>query len=571
MTGQRSASVYLVLLLGAALAGSPPLDECAPPAPPTSIRPIAAPPTGGATRFPVMRQPAPEMPVPAVSVRVRVPSEAASGKELTYKILAENSSKASAHHVTVRVTIPGTAARLVRAMPEPAETTPVLVWKLNTLGPGARREITLVVMPTGDEDVSCCARVQFEHGQCVRTRIGKGATAAPAVTESTPPSRTPPLSPAPPPPKSPPAEKAPPEPPGAAELEFRKTGPAVGARYDMLAYKLEVRNVGRAAAKKVVLREALPKGIALSESKPAEASQNPLTWNLGDLEPGGSREVQYKLIPDDVGSLMSTISVEADGVARRESQHTLVVGQPGLAVSATGPKVRGVGRETTYHLTVSNPGNMASTEVQLRAELSTALQLVRGSPGLKQAGPTAYWNLGTLAPGASRTVTLVVKAPNAGVVKLNCAATAERGLAENCRPETTFVQPTGLVIEIDPERDPVEVDKPTQVVVRVHNSTRLNDNNVTARITLPNGLRLVELPGHKGHEVKGSTVQLPKRALAAGEDAQVVLSLLPEKPGPMKILAEVTSNAAPPDKAVKAEETITVVPEPTTSRKTSSW
>lgn len=574
MTGQRSASLLLVLLLGAAITASPPGEEC-PPASPYPLHPMAAPPPIVASpRQPFQRPPSADTLVPSVSIRVRVPSEAAAGKELTYKIIAENSSQASAHHVTVRVTIPGSAARLVRASPAPTETSPVFVWKLDTLAPRARREITLIVLPTGDEEVSCCARVQFEHGQCVRTGVGKGA-AAPPPTESTPPSppltRTPPLNPVPPPSKAPPVEKKSSEPEPVAELEVRKSGPTEGAQFDILAYRLEVRNVGRANARKVLLRERLAKGIELTESHPNETSKSPLTWELGDIAPGGSRVVRYKLIPDKTGSLTSTVSVEAEGVAKREVQHTVRVGQPALAVTMTGPKSRGVGRDTTYHLTVTNTGDMAATNVQLHDELTADLQFVRASASGQLTGSQVAWNLGTIAAGARRTVQLVLRARRAGTLRNVCTATADRGLKEQGKAETVFTPPAGLAVEIDPERDVVEMDKPFQIIVRAYNAGRLNESNVAAKVTLPDGLRLLDVPGHKGHELKGATLTLPKRPLAAGKDAQVILSVQGEKAGPMKLAVELTSDAVTPDKAVKADATITVLPAPTTSRKTSSW
>ncbi|MFO0843413.1 MAG: hypothetical protein U0797_13605 [Gemmataceae bacterium] len=569
MTGPRSASLLLVLTLGAAIAGSPPVEECAPPAPPGPLRPTAAPPPPG-PRQPAPRPlPAGDFPPPSVSVRVRVPAEAAPGQELTYKILVDNPSRASAHHVTVRVNIPNTAARFVRATPEPAEVSPVFVWKLGTLAPLARREISLVMLPTGDEEVSCCARVQFEHGQCVRTRVGKGAPAAsPRETKPSPITRTPPLTPVPTPPKAPPAEKQPQaemshtEPAPPAELEVRKTGPTEAARYDMVAYKLEVRNLGRGTARNVVVRDALPKGIGLSESKPAEASQNPLTWNLGDLSPGGSKVVQYKVIPDVPGQLKSTVTVEAEGVARREAQHTLFVGQPALAVTATGPKARGPGRDTTYHITVSNPGDLAATNVQLVDDLTADMEFIRASAGGAPKGNQVRWSLGTLAPGARRTVQVTLRARRAGTFKNVCTATADRGLTEQGGAGTKFEAPHGLAVEIDPERDSVEVGRTLDVVVRVHNPGRANETNVVASIALPEGLALVDVPGVTGHTVKGSKVELPRKALAGGEESYVTLRFQGQKAGPAKVAAEVQSDAQKGDRAARADETIAVLPAP---------
>ena len=109
-------------------------------------------------------------PTPVVAIRVRVPASAAAGQELEYHICIENLSAASAHHVIVRNPLPANA-RFVRAKPEPSAKEPELVWNLGTLEACGCREIVLVLSPTGTGDIQDCARVQFEHGQCVTTRI----------------------------------------------------------------------------------------------------------------------------------------------------------------------------------------------------------------------------------------------------------------------------------------------------------------------------------------------------------------------------------------------------------------
>ncbi len=569
----RIGRLLLIWWSVAAVAASSPIDPCPVPVPVGPVQPIALPTPG--TTIPVAPPPRTsgptETPVPSVAVRVRVPAEVAPGKELTYKIIAENCSKASAHHVTVRVTIPGSAARYVRATPEPNELAPVIVWKLGTLAPCQKRELTLVMLPTGDEEVSCCARVQFEHGQCVRTRIGKTAPAPmpPATKPATPPStppvhpsppRTPPLVPVPDKPKAP-ATKEEPPPSREPQLQVRKLGPTEGAKYDILSFTLEVRNLGQATARSVIVRDQLPKGITLAESKPPETSQNPLTWNLGDLAPGATKTIQYKLIPDEVGSLSSVASVEAEGVPRKEVQHSVRVGQPALAVSIAGPVTRGVGREATYHLTVTNTGDLDATNVQLMDELKPDIHFVRASDAGRLTGEVVRWNLGTLAPGARRSVQLVVKSKRAGLFRQVCTATADRGLTEQAKVETTFVRLTGVAVEIDSDRAVQEVGKPIRCVVRVVNASNRNETNVLLKVRLGEELKLVEVPGLTGHEIKGSTILFPRRALLqAGEEAQVVLIVQGDKAGPTKLVVEVASEAIAPDKAIQVEEVVTILP-----------
>ncbi|HJT79279.1 MAG TPA: hypothetical protein VJ739_18935, partial [Gemmataceae bacterium] len=168
---QRPTGLGLLALCGclsAVLAGGRCLFAEAPPAvlappPPAGPRPAFA--------YPV------DPPVPTVALRVRVPATVAAGQEVEYHITVENRSRAAAHHVLVRDPLPANA-RFVRATPEPFARAPELLWKFGTLGPCARREIILVLTPTGPGEVRNCARVQFEHGECVSTRVGSAAPPA---------------------------------------------------------------------------------------------------------------------------------------------------------------------------------------------------------------------------------------------------------------------------------------------------------------------------------------------------------------------------------------------------------
>jgi len=147
-------------------------------------------------------------PVPIVRLRMRVPACAKPGEDLRYKIAVDNCSPAPAYHVVVRNPLPANC-KFVRADPEPEREGKDLVWKLGTLCGGCCREIILVLEPQDAEDVKNCARVQFEHGQCVTTHIA----AAPGTQPHTPrPGDEPPVRPVPDPKKDLPIPPPPPQP-----------------------------------------------------------------------------------------------------------------------------------------------------------------------------------------------------------------------------------------------------------------------------------------------------------------------------------------------------------------------
>lgn len=503
-----------------------------------------------------------EFPVPQVTVRVKVPADAPPGKELTYRLTAENCSKASAHHVQVKVTLSPAGVRFVRATPQPQEAGPVFLWKLGTLAGCEKRDLVLVVEPTGADEVSCCARVQFEHGQCVKTRIRPTAKVG-----EPPPVVTP----------GPPADKT------KAVLRLRKLGPADVIRYDIKDYRLEVQNVGGAAARNLVVRDRLPTGVSLSNSDPAtKGDTSDLEWKLPDLAPGKSALVKYSLLFDARGSVTSRASAVAAEAAPAEANQVIRVRQPLLKVLRYGPAIRIVDRATKYEIVVSNPGDIALTNLQLTDQLipekvkapqtpekklppEGTIEFGSASDGGQFAGGKVRWNLGTLPPGASKRVQLIVRARNAGLYETACFATADRGLTEESLLDTLFVDPAaGVAVKVDLEPPALQVDQVAKVHVHLLNAGKARQANVATTVVVPPGLKVLDLPGVKEDPVAGTTVTLPAAELDVEGELTKFIRVKAEKAGTFKVRGEVVN---PQQRPFKNEKTLVVWPATSSSKK----
>lgn len=544
MTGQRRSSGcaarrWLSLgLLAALMFAGPAVAQQEPSEGNCDPAPAGVQPAGGVapTPFPLVPMAAPPASgpavVPAVGIRVRVPASTEPDRDLTYRFFVENSSRSAAHHVTARVTVPPVAARYVRADPEPDDRTATYIWKLGTLQAGERREITLVVQPTGDDDLSCCARVQFEHGQCVRTRVARGKSAVAAA----------------------------PPPPGKPALDVRVNAPGEAALYDSLTYKVEVVNRGRATARNVVLRHTLPAEMSSLNSKPAATGDNPLVWTLGDLAAGETRTVECQLAAKQAGRLASSVVAVADGDLKQEATHTVRIGKPGLSVVKTGPKQRGIGRPTTYDITVANTGDLPATNVQVADELPTGIEFVSASVGGRFEAGKVRWSIGTVPAGSRYTVRLVVRSRQAGTFKNVCTVSADRGLTEQARTETRFEAVGGLLIELEKDRDPVEVGQEAFISVRVRNAGRAQETNVDVGLVIPDGMRVLKVDGPTGTEKRGGKLWLPRLdRLPPGTEKVAVLRVRCEQLGELKLGVETVCDSTGPDRAIKVEETLTVL------------
>src|SRR5262249_52230319 len=144
------------------------------------------------------------------------------------------------------------------------------------------------------------------------------------------------------------------------------------------------------------------------------------------------------------------------------------VGEAPLSVSHSGPAHRYVGRQATYRLTVKNTGTLPATHVELRDVLPPEIEYV-SSPAGKLDRDQVKWDLGTIAPGKSRTVQVTVRATRSGTFTNVGTATADRGLSAKHHAQTRFDAVEGLALELEKGEDPLSPGQTTTWTVRVLN------------------------------------------------------------------------------------------------------
>jgi len=358
-------------------------------------------------------------PTPVVKIRVRVPACGLAGKDLEYHICVENCSPADAHHVLVKNPVPKNA-RFVRAMPEPTRKTPELQWDLGTLPGGCKREIILVLTPLSGADVTNCARVQFEHGQCVTTRL---AGFAPGIK---------------PPPegvKPPPVVEE-----GEGKLALAINGPKKENVGKPATYSITVSNTGSKPADNVLVTATLPDKttfVSASDKGKMEERSNQVAWLMGTLEPGASKKVEVVLRSRIAGTLCLKAKAIADRGLSAEAEFCTLFGGDAafelFVVDRVDPIP--VGGDTSYPIVVINQGNAPATNIRIKATVPEQMMLLRarGPSDNKLGGKSPdggqivlFDPLPTLAPGARAEYEVYVKALKAGEVRFKVEWTADQ-------------------------------------------------------------------------------------------------------------------------------------------------
>lgn len=431
-------------------------------------------------------------PTPVVSLRIRVPASAGVGQDLEYHICVENQSTAPAYHVVVRNPLPE-HARYVRATPEPSTREPELVWNLGTLEACGCREIVLILQATGSGDIKNCARVQFEHGQCVCTRITRPA------------------------------------------ISVRKCGPTQAVLNDVLNYQICVTNTGSTAVSGVMLTDALPPGLEHASGRGS------LTWEVGTLAPGESKSVDYQVTAKVSGRHCNRVVATAGGL-REEAESCVTVAEARISIDKTGPAQRYVNLAATYQITVTNAGSAALNNVVVADPLPARTTFVSAGQGGRMANNQVQWSLGTLPAGASRTVDVTLRAQAAGRICNRAIVTAERGLTAQAEFCTNFIGVSALLLEVVDTDDPVEVGATTSYVILVRNQGTQAATNVKIEADVPNGMSIIRVTGPADHRKEGQRVTFNPLTLEPRAEARYLVYVKPHQPGQVRFKTILTAD-----------------------------
>ena len=363
-------------------------------------------------------------PPPVVKIKVRVPACANPSQNIEYRICVENCSTSEAHHVIVKNALPSNA-KFVKADPEPTKQGPELQWNLGTVGGGAVREIILVLQPTNKEDVKNCARVQFEHGQCVTTRLSALPSGSGLPGSGPPGSRPPVITTVP--------EAVRPE--DLPVLELVIGGPKEQYANLLAKYEITLTNKGKTRATNTQVNTRVPDKLkVVKASDPGVAVENVVVWNLGHLEPGASKLLVLTLRATDKGEFCFQTTAKADvGAAKDVEFCTKFAGASAMSVEMFGREgAVFVGNKTSYPVNIVSQASEPLTNVELRAFVPDALKLERANAAFDELEPVKggkwikFKKLPKIEGGAQASYEIFVEALQAGVTRFHIEVTADQ-------------------------------------------------------------------------------------------------------------------------------------------------
>ncbi len=432
----------------------------------------------------------------ALLVERMYPSEVVAGAPFEYMIKATNVSPTTVDNIVIDEVLPG-GFTMTSSTPEGTRRDGgVVSFNLGALSPGQHKTITIKGTAGGAGTIEACARVYYTLPVCQTINV---------------------VSPA---------------------LAVTKTAPAEVLFCDTIPVKITVTNTGTGVAKNVVVKDELPAGLKTVDGKSV------VEMAAGDLGSGQSKEFTLNLKADKTGSFKNSASAaSANGLSAKSGETTTVVRQPVLAITKKGPAKLFAGRPVTFEITVSNKGDAAAANTVIDDPVPAGATFVSATDGGKLVGNSVQWAVGSLAAGASKTVSVTMNVPSIGTIKNVAMAKATCADQVSAEAGTEFAGIPAILLEVVDSPDPVEVGGNTTYTIVATNQGSLADTNIKIVCTLEDQMGYVSSAGATAATVNGKTITFaPLASLAPGAKATWTVVVKANADGSVRFGTTMTSD-----------------------------
>ena len=302
------------------------------------------------------------------------------------------------------------------------------------------------------------------------------------------------------------------------QLSIAKKAPSNAVLGKPFVYDIIIKNTGSSAAHQVVVEDPIPGGVRLEGTDPqAVLAKNKLTWKLGSVAPGKTVRISVKVTPVRAGQIGSIATVNfVSEVAARTT-----IKAPSLSLDFTGPNTGRLGQTVTFKFTVTNNGSTAAKNVWIRDIIPNGLQ----HPG----GDDLEYEVGTLGPGKSETVTLNMKVVKAGRLTNRAIVTASGGIRMESKVALNVTAPKLIITRAGPTKRYIGLKALYQNMV-TNNSAATVDGAILTE-SVPQGMDFVQASDGGKYDATKRTVTWLVGKLGPKQSRTFKLVLLPKQTG----------------------------------------
>ncbi|WP_437185206.1 hypothetical protein SH668x_002304 [Planctomicrobium sp. SH668] len=442
---------------------------------------------------------------PSITIEWRKQSDLNIGQECICHLIVKNAGQVSAQNMELQAHFPE-SVRLINASPAPSTSDQYLGWQMDELKAGEERVIKVVMVPLQSGDINTRAEVRFSG-------IANGRF---AVSE--------PL------------------------LDIHVEGPTQVLIGEAATQTVTVSNPGTGIATAVQIEAMIPQGLE-------HARGQRLLMELGSLNPGESRSVRLALNALQGGTHNLAIQARAESGLAKSTSSDVVVIAPSIGSAIHGPGLRYLGRQANYTLEVTNNGEAATDNVQMRYKMPTGFDFVSADRGAQFDAATGLitWFVGRLEKGEKSEIKVTLLARQSGEFKHLARATSEHGVISDSELVTTVESTSSLSIQVKDLEDPVEVGSEMVYEIRVKNEGTAAAKAVSLGCEMPAGMSFVSAEGPTEHRGDGHAVafrSIPE--IAAGQTVTYKVKVKAAVSGSLRFRASLMSEGV--SEPLSAEE-----------------
>lgn len=218
------------------------------------------------------------------------------------------------------------------------------------------------------------------------------------------------------------------------KLEIALAGPKLRYLHRPALYVVKVSNPGSAPTTDVEVHETIPTGFRLHQANGGQYQEatRQISWKVGDLQPGQTKELPVELIPIEAGEHRLTAHARNSRGLKSEAEiRTHVEGLPSLEVEVTHvDDPIEVGAETAFEIRVANRGTKTESNVEVTCTLPKQLEFVGAkcttTLHYRQEGrELIFETMPGLAPRAEEIFRVQVRGVGAGDVRFKTRIRAD--------------------------------------------------------------------------------------------------------------------------------------------------
>lgn len=427
----------------------------------------------------------------ALMVEKVMPAEAIVGQPFNYKIIVTNLTQAPLD--TVRVSDDVQGMKIKSADPTGKAEGNTMTWNLGDLPGRGQRTITVTAAAAAAGQASGCCGATWSNALCSVLNVVQPA------------------------------------------LRVAQTITTDALVCDTIVAHIDVANSGTGTASNVRVHDQLPSGLTTTDGKSVA------DFDAGTLAAGQSRSFTANLKASKTGRYETMATASADGNLNAESSTVSVtVRQPVLEITADCPEDTLIERNTTYKITVKNKGDAACKGTTLTAQVPSGVTFAGADSGGAAADSNVNWNLGELAPGASRTVSLTIRAANAGQFFSTATASGVCGapVTDKCTFKAAGSPDIGATLS---DADGVVLVGTNHIYTyKVVNQGQVNLTNVKCVVTLPSELDYVSTDAQPGPRIDGRKLEFSVGTLAPKASRLITFTVKATKSGEVSVTSETT-------------------------------